>query len=365
MIGLNPANSAEDSPFSGEIVYKGQGWNVASGGLAQGSAYLHNIDVSLEWDMSKSGIEGGTLFLYGLANNKSELSADLVGDLQVVSNIDNGEVYRMLEAWYQQEIGNTRFKAGLIDLNSEFDAIDTAGLFLNSSHGIGPDFSQTGEGGPSNFPTTSLAIMFETKVNEQFRIIGGLFDAVPNDPNNPKRHKLAVDEGVIYVGEMEFITSNNIRFALGGYKYSSKLDPLLGGTAQTGHGGVYGTVEAELMDNVSGWLRVGLANSTLNPTSHYVGTGIVLSAPFEGRENDQLGIAIAAAMNGDDFKAQLFNDGSIAADGEYNIELSYRYQINDNLAIQPDVQYIINPGGTKDLKNALVLGIHLKVGFGF
>ena len=29
----------------------------------------------------------------------------------------------------------------LYNLNSEFDVIETAGLFINSSHGIGPDYS--------------------------------------------------------------------------------------------------------------------------------------------------------------------------------------------------------------------------------
>lgn len=118
----------DDSPFTGEFVYTPELWTVASGGIERSSRYLHNFDLTLEWDLSKSGLDGGTLFIYGLSNNKSELTGDIVGDLQTVSNIDNGEVYRLEEAWYQQEFSSGRVKLGLIDLNSEFDAIDSAGF---------------------------------------------------------------------------------------------------------------------------------------------------------------------------------------------------------------------------------------------
>ena len=47
---------------------------------------------------------------------------------------------------------------GLYDLNTEFDALESAGLFLNSSQGIGPEFAQSGLNGPSIFPTTTLGL---------------------------------------------------------------------------------------------------------------------------------------------------------------------------------------------------------------
>ena len=43
-----------------------------------------------------------------------------------------------------------RFSAlfGRYDLNSEFYRLQSAGLFLNSSFGIGPEFSLSGQNGP-------------------------------------------------------------------------------------------------------------------------------------------------------------------------------------------------------------------------
>jgi porin len=50
------------------------------------------------------------------------------------------------------------------------------------------------------------------------------------------------------------------------------------------------------------------------------------------------------------------NDGSVDRCAEMVIEVPYQAQITKWLSIQPDMQVIINPGGNKDLSNALVIG---------
>lgn len=73
-------------------------------------------------------------------------------------SIDADNTWKIYEAWFQQKLfgDNLSILTGLFDLNSEFDLIETAGLFLNSSQGIGSNFSQTGLNCPSIFPNTSL-----------------------------------------------------------------------------------------------------------------------------------------------------------------------------------------------------------------
>src|SRR3546814_8879648 len=66
---------------------------------------------------------------------------------------------RLYEAWIDQKIGDAAsVRIGLYDLNSEFGALDTAGFFVSSPHGIGTDFAQSGRNGPSIFPATSLEL---------------------------------------------------------------------------------------------------------------------------------------------------------------------------------------------------------------
>ena len=51
-------------------------------------------------------------------------------------------------------------------------------------------------------------------------------------------------------------------------------------------------------------------------------------------------------------------------DYEMAVELTYRLYFKDrSLFVQPDLQYIIQPGGTGDLDNALVLGCQVGINF--
>ena len=108
-------------------------------------------------------------FAYGLANHGGSIS-ELTGDIQSVSNIEAENSWRLYEVWANVPIKtlNGSLLVGLYDLNSEFDVINTGGLFLNSSHGIGPDFSSSGVTGPSIFPYTSLAVRFKVNFMQGF-----------------------------------------------------------------------------------------------------------------------------------------------------------------------------------------------------
>ena len=70
---------------------------------------------------------------------------------------------------------------------------------------------------------------------------------------------------------------------------------------------------------------------------------------FSKKGNDVLGLALAHVG----FR------GKIKDETAY--ELSYRYQINDHLFIQPDIQYIIHPAGTDKTLNNSFAGL-LRVG---
>ena len=45
------------------------------------------------------------------------------------------------------------------------------------------------------------------------------------------------------------------------------------------------------------------------------------------------------------------------------VEFTYQARITPSLVVQPDLQYIINPGGTTDLNNAFVIGARAALTF--
>ena len=375
---IYPAAHAE-SPGEIEVVYTGDSWTLAEGGLDVGTTYLDNIDVSLAADLEAVfGWKGASLFAYGFTNNGDSFSEDRVGDLQVVSNIDNHRVWRLFEIWVEQQFANdaASIKLGVIDLNTEFDSIDSAGLFLNSSHGIGPDFSQSGENGPSIFPTTSIAgrAYFQSEyVNIRF----GVFDAVPGNPDKPRKNVFKVGDGhgVLMVSEVNITPSENTRIGAGYWRYTSEFEELLNvdpnGAARRrdGNDGAYAFIDQRLYSRpddadrgLNGYLRFGHADDGINPIGAYIGGGLVYNGLLQASPPDSIGFAVASAQTSKDFRAAGALSGTPIERREVNLELTYRIEMRPWLALQPDIQYIFNPGADPTLDNAVVVGLRFEFG---
>ena len=363
--GFALADQADSDVVTVDAAYTGEVMSNVRGGIKTGTAYMDNFDLMLTADLSKAGVEGGTLFIYGLYNNGQTFSDRYSGDAQVISNIDSERHYRLYEAWYEQRFASDRasIKAGLIDLNSEFDAKENASLFINSAHGIGTEFSQTGLNGPSIFPSTSLAVRADLALGNGVKVRVGAFDAVPNDPDDQERMSLSWREGTLYVAETEFATDTGLRVAVGAWAYTSqfeRIDPDADGKVD-GNRGLYGLIEASLGERVRTYARVGTADADINQFENFVSGGVVLDNPLPGRADDQLGLAFAQAINGEPFKDSVRAAGGVPENAETNLELTYRAQITNWLAIQPDVQYVLNAGAVDGLKDPLVLGVRFEL----
>ena len=75
------------------------------------------------------------------------------------------------------------------------------------------------------------------------------------------------------------------------------------------------------------------------------------------RRDDDSGIGVAAAFNGDAFRDAARADGREPAVAEIAIEATHRVHLAEWLSIQGDVQYVVNPGGVRDRPDAVVLGL--------
>jgi porin len=380
-----PAALAEEvgapSPVSFSAAYTRDLWRDVSGGRKQGWASPDNLDLTMSVDAERAlGWRDTTLFAYGLYNNGVDFSGPKVGDIQTISNIETGVgALRLYEAWAERRFagGRASLRAGLYDLNSEFDVTTPAGLFLNASHGIGPEFAQSGQNGPSIFPVTSLAVRGEWKANKTTTVRAAVLDAVPGDPGHPKRTaiRLKRDEGALLVAEAEHATPR-MTLSLGAWRYTNAAQDLLQ-TARAGSAveskrnwGAYATIEGRLSPRhgdsdrgLAGWLRAGVAEARVNPLKGYLGGGLVYTGPAPGRDEDQLGLAVAAALFGEPYRRAQQLAGVRTKKAEVNIELSYRAPITPWLTVQPDIQYVINPGGEPDLRDAVVGGLRLEVAY--
>lgn len=351
------------------VSYIGDLWTVVDGAEDDSLVYLENADIALEVDLEHTfEWQGATVFLRGLYNNANSIS-EIAGDAQIVSNIETGvNAVRLYEAWLEQKIGQ-RFslKAGLYDLNSEFDVLDSAGLFINSAHGIGSVIGLSGENGPSIFPVTSLGVRVSVEPADGWIIRSVLLDGVPGDPENPDETtiKLGDGDGAVLVSEVEAPFGPG-KLLFGHWRYTSDFETFKG-DASKGNDGWYLRVEQQLLSGVTdeetsltGFVRFGVGEGRFNAFDRFVSGGIAISAPLESRPSDAFGVALAAAFPSDQYKLATGSKST-----EVNLELTYSAKLTNWLRIQPDIQYIFNPSGSPAGGNVLVAGIRFKLGFQF
>lgn len=375
------APAEEPSKYQLNINYTGEVWANVKGGEKRGAAYLDNLDVKLELDTkSLVGIENGTGFVHILYNNSGNFSGDFVGDHQVVSNIDSKHVIRLYELWYELRFDkgfgeNQSIKFGLYDLNSEFDAIEAASLFINSSHGIGAEYAQSGLNGPSIFPTTSLALRYFHQLTQGVAFRVAVLDAVPGDVNDFQKNSISLttDEGELIAAELDIILpahaqsgdTDRGRFGFGTWYYTEPV-PLLNANladlSEANNRGFYGFYEYKT-DIKQGrsfatWLRVGVAESSVNQFDAYFGTGVVLSGLLPEKFEDSIGFALALARNGEDYR---FLTGPNTLSQELNLELTWRIRLAERMALQSDIQFIHRPGTDVNRENAIAIGVRLEL----
>jgi porin len=124
------------------------------------------------------------------------------------------------------------------------------------------------------------------------------------------------------------------------------------------------------------FLQVMGAPDAFNQSNLFVEAGMNWIGPFEGRENDvfglgvsYLGISPATRRYGNDLVFYT-GSGSLYRSNETVIEATYLYPATPWLALQPDLQVVVNPGAgipsaasSKPLKNAVIAGVRATITF--
>jgi len=359
-----PSFSTLAAEIAWEGVYTGEVWSNIDGGIEKGGAvYLDNLDLAAEISDLRFFGRSFEAFVYGLYNNGGSISQD-VGDSQAVSNIETGvSAARLYEAWLQTPIGRVgSLRLGLYDVNSEFDVLDSASLFIHSAHGIGTDIGQTGRNGPSIFPVTGLAARFEWDFEGAWLGRVAVVDGVPGDPDDPGAMDVSIGggDGALVLAELQWQEGRR-RALLGSWGYSTSYPETSeqGSADSWSNSGIYARMESPLGGADSPrtyFLRGGYADSRFGSFSEFLGGGVEWRNPFGHSDRDVLGLAMAWAEGSDGSGAS-----GMRPQREVVFELTYRTRLNDWLVVQPDVQYIVNPGLRPGVDNALAIGLRLEV----
>jgi len=361
-----------------ELTHKSDVLSNSSGGVAQGSAWLMNSEVSAGFDLNKlAGMEGASGFIQFHSQHGDLSINDRVGSFAGVSNIETGlKNSQFYQAWLQQNMAEDQLSvlAGLYAIDSEFYVTDTSGLFLQPPYGMSAEMAQTGRNGPPVFPTGALGVRVKYAVGEHY-VQAALTDGVPGDPNNPTgtQVKLAKGDGVLGVVEFGYTPIGDdgaiAKTAIGLWRYTTAATDLSeldanGVSLSRPDQGMYIIAEQTLLaeqdqpgQGLAGFVRFGVVNKDVYQADWSASIGLNYQGPFDGRDDDAVGLALTNSHAGSKYQSLNSSDAS-----ETVVELTYRAQVQPWIALQPSVQYIRNPNMDPSLKDAVVAGARIEVG---
>jgi len=401
-VGTRPLLSEKGIEIFGG--YTAEVWGNTTGGLKTGTVYTGLLDFGAEVDLEKAiGWQGASVSTTWLWLSGRDASEDLAGNFLTISNIAGFNTLRMFELWFQQELFDDKLsiRLGQLSADSEFLISDYSGLFINGTFGWPAiAYMNIPEGGPG-YPMGTLGARLALNPVDWFTFQTAVFqgNVIAQDDN---RHgfwwRLDAQTGYTFLNEAQFRWNHRGeehglpgQLKPGVWFQTGQSADALSDSTSSGNAGFYAVLDQMLyrepgetvgltidgksvVDGKSGksfkapvtleksdqglcWFgRVGFTPADRNFVNFYFDTGLSYKGLIPTRDNDTVGIGFGYAQLSNGARNGLRDEGASPTGAEMVIEFTYQAEITPWLIVQPDLQYIINPGGATDLNNALVIG---------
>jgi len=377
-------SSTEQRGVTFTAEYTGEVFANLSGGIKTGAAYEGLLRLSLQLDLAqllcwkRATVYGSMLYPAG-----EGLTDQYTGDLNRLSNIDAYDSVRLFELWFQQKLFGDLFsiRIGQIAADQEFYQSTTSNLFINSCFGTFPTISFNTE--LPIYPVGGLGIRLEYRPSSSATVRAAVLDSEPGIQDLNDKHGIAFHlnpaAGVIFIAEGVYQVSPTKEnrgiagtYTIGGFYDSRQFSGDFVHPVHASNGGLYAIIDQVVyrakpyIDEKSGnqglsiFTSCSFAPTDRNLVSFYADCGCNYIGLVPGRENDIAGVAVSYTRLSDEL---VENGRPIQSGHETVIEATYRLQLNDHLYLQPDVQYILYPGGFGAHSNALVSGLRFDFTF--
>jgi porin len=397
-----------------------------SGGVRQGADYDGLTQMDLQLDTKRAfNFYGGTFNVSGLQIHGRNLSADDLDTLQTASGIEGDRSSRLWELWYDQkflEEDRLDVKIGQQSLDQEFMVSQNAGLFVNTMFGWPMVPSADLPGGGPAYPLSALGVRARARPTDSLTFLAGIFNGSPvsngltGDPQqeNATGTAFPLNGGALAIAEMQYsypavggmVSPDESDLLAGTYKLGIWYDtesfadlefdntglplasPHSSGVPRMYHGdyGIYAVVDQMLWHDeddpdkaLSVFVRpMGTPEEDRNLIVFSLNAGLTLHDPIPHRDDDTIGIGMGYAKvsgraSDADEDRSFYNPGTfnVVRSDETYVEATYQYELTPWCEIQPDFQYVFNPGGglvnpnapDRQIKNETVIGVRVNILF--
>lgn len=387
-------------------------WANLSGGGHQGLSYNGLTIAKLNLDLDALfGWSGGELFTSAFDVHGHGPTRALVGNQQLVSNIEATPSIKLYDLWLDQTLLDKKLsiRAGQEGANDEMMVTAYGGVFLNSSFGFpGLPASDLPSGGP-NYPLAAPFARMLYSATDKLTIVGAVYTADPappgtGDPQARDRNGTAfrLNDHTIGFGELWYSPDpdapDNLptTYKIGGWYATNDFadqrfdntggllaSPMSSGKPliHIGDWAFYGIIDQKVWQRpdsqnqgIGVFLQIMGGPSNRNLSNVFVEGGMNWQGPFKHRADDIFGLGVSylgISPQARRFSSDLVAFGSATstyASNETVIEATYSAKVTDWLTLQPDIQYVINPNagipnnfGNVPLSNAFVIGMRATI----
>ena len=371
------------------------------GGFDEGGEYQGVLVLYVNADMHKLGLWKGLCFhTNGLQIHGNSITAANIGSLMPVTSLEATDATRLSELWFEQTIIKDKLsvRIGQLAADEEFILSDGGGFFINGTWGW-PSITAADlpSGGPA-YPLATPGVRVAINPNDKMGLMVGVYNGDPappcasDDPQvcNPHGLDFELDDdpllmvegvyrynregrlpGAVKVGGWNhFGTFEDQRFDSGGALIAVTGEP---GKPLDNDWGLYGIID-QLIWRVPGsedpqgigiFARFIGAPEDRNLIDFYFDGGFTFTGMIKNRPNDAFAIGFAYTNISNQVTAFDVDFGEpVARNYEALIEICYTFQVNPGWSIQPDFQYIFQPGGNvAGVKDAAVVGARTSISF--
>ncbi len=341
----------------------------AKGGISTNGRrgrHVGRYDLNVSFDLKKLlRIEAGSFFIHGWGGwpDTECIDGHSVGSVWGMNALTVGNRgMDVVEAFYEGPFlcESIIIAAGKLDFTGIFDiseyADDECGQFFNASLVDNPAIP---------FPEQGLGIVLNWAITDNWYLMGGVTDALADSRETGLNTALHKEDYFFYALETGIaIGKGNYRVGLwNGSLANANSDGSLNCRDEIGF---YTSCDwlvyeedpkAEDGQGLGMFARYGYVPSRRNDITNYFSAGLQYLGLFDCRDDDIFGLGYAHGILSNSASATYHEDYEIAS------EVFYNAQITPWLTIGPNVQYLVNPGGSNSTTNALVVGLRTQLIF--
>ena len=341
-----------------------------TGGRSQGATAPSSVELSLFFDLDKIfGLNGGSVFTSFSYRWGNSLSAEYIGNVFSTQQIFGFQTFRVIDVSYQQKLFDDRveLRLGRFATTDDFLVSPYNSGFMSNAFCGNPFGILLDTQGMTAY-TGTWAALVKVKPTARSYVMAAVYNGDPTIRAN-KYHgvNLSLNGPPFAIAEVGYQINGlpGDNQLLGNYKLGVWYDDAQftnfeSGAKTRGSWGFYGLFDQVLVPFGSPGSNRGFGvfgSVTVAPDSDiqqlplFITAGVSARGMFDARPRDALSLGVASGYFSKELRRAQQN-GQLPGppggqDYEMVIELTYRFDLRKGaLFIQPDLQYIIQPGGT-------------------